>query len=361
MFDEIRAKAFGTEVNIEDYIDRIEIAYDNIIKLAKITRTEGILALEFHSGFVKDSKVLADDLYWMVQLVVCGNDPKVIENFVTLRFYVNNFKGIDAFIYYLYSQGILYVQDGCTPCFIEDFFNAAIPENCNIRRELGGKHFNRERLIFDEENRQKLHEFRNLLSEEDIELVQNVENLMNGMNSNEWWDMTHEDGVAGWEWIVPAVKENCRYLIDAHMHMGKILSYLWYVSIPKGDEVKEACEDFVAKLDFFRNKGNEKKAKFYIETEFLRQLSEEEDHIIIEVLNSVRNETLALALKGCDVLERRELLSVMEKKHRYQVEDAIDSMGPVRMMEIRRAIAALKLEYLKIKEMEKNNLLLDGL
>lgn len=347
MLDYIRNRVFTGTDEVINNMGRIETAYNNVIKLAKISRKEGILALEFNAGFVKDTRNLADDLSWMIHLIVEGTEPVVMEEFLTNRFLANNYKSIDAFVYYLYARGSMYIQEGNSPYQIEEFFNSVLPSSVH-RQQTGGFYFGKEYYKYTEDNRGKLAAIREEMSEETRKEVDNVKTLMLSMTKDEWNHMTDCDGVAGWEWIVPAVDENCRIMIDAYMNMGRILGYLWNIRMPKGNEILEACKDFEAKLINYRCKH--KKQGRSNEPAFLLELIAEEEFVIQEILNKVDDGTLALALKGCDTPMRNEIFKYIGKKRKYEIEDDMDYMGPVRLSDAEAALSVLKSIYLKTKE-----------
>lgn len=347
MLDYIRDKAFSVAGEIIDNMDRIETAYNNVIKLAKVSRKEGILALEFNAGFVKDTRELADDLSWMIYLITDGTEARIIEEFVTNRFLASNYTGIDALIFYLYARGTLYIQEGMSPFMIEGFFNSVIPESVN-RQRVGGAYFNKENDIYAENNRCRLAIIQERMSDETREMLDKVQALMSTMTEPEWNYMTDCDGAAGWEWIVLAVDDVCRIMIDAHMVMGRFLGYLRNIQIPKENEILEACVDFDIKLRNFRS--NSKKQEIRESSTFFSKMITEEESVITAVLNEAGDNDLAVALKGCDISLRNEVLKYTEKKRKFMIKDEMGFMGPVKISDVENAVLVLESIYQKIKE-----------
>lgn len=344
MLDYLRDKAFPEADVIMNNIDRIEIAYDNVIKLGKVSRKEGLLALDFNVGFVKDTRDLADDLSWMIHLITDGTEPARIEEFEINRFLSNEYKGIDAFVFYLYARGTLYIQEGLSPCEIENFFNSILPSAVH-RQKTSGSYFDKEHCKFNEGIRGRLSMIQEEMSDETRRSVEKIKALMQTITEDEWNYLTDRDGVAGWEWIVPSVDEIYRTMIDAHMNMGRFLEYLWNVRMPKGNEIIEACEDFEVKLKKFRSRRKEQDS--LKEPEFLCAMISEEESVIRKTLNKVDNSTLALALKGCDIRLRNEVLKYTGKRRKYEIEDDIDFMGVAKQTDVEAALQVLKALYLE--------------
>lgn len=347
MLDYMRDRAFPGTDEIINNIDRIENAYNNVINLSKISNNEGILALEFNVDFVKDTRELADDLSWMIHLICDGTDSEIIEEFITNRFLANNYKGIEALIFNLYARGSLYIQEGKNPRVIEELFNSVIPGSIN-RQKVGGAYFSKESDIQIENNRCRLATIQEEMSDKTRKAVDRIQVLMSFMTESEWNYMTGRDGAAGWDWIVPAVDDIHRIMIDAHMIMGRFLKYLWHVGMPKGNEILEACEDFEAKLRIFRNSSKEHDMS--LGSTYFQKLISEEEFIIKAVLSEADNSNLAVALKGCNIPLKDEILKYVENKRKYMIEDGMDSMGPVRVSDVEAALLVLKSIYQRIKE-----------
>ena len=87
----------------------------------------------------------------MIELVVDGTDPQVVEELMTIKFFpVYNYSGIDALLYYLYARSMLMLQTGMSPRHIEELFNAVIPDEILT--------FKQESIRAEEDKRQKMAE-----------------------------------------------------------------------------------------------------------------------------------------------------------------------------------------------------------
>ena len=98
---------------------------------------------------------LCNQIAEMIELVVDGTDPQVIEELMTIKFFaVHNYTGIEALLYFLYVRSMLMIQAGMSPWLIEQFFNAVLSN--------GVPTFERERIRAEEEKRQKIDEWKKL-------------------------------------------------------------------------------------------------------------------------------------------------------------------------------------------------------
>ena len=131
--------------NKENIID----AYYRVMKLEHIARREGLLALEYEAEFLPKEILMCNELTEMIEMVVDGTEPVIIEELMTIKFFtVHDYTEIEALLYFLYARSMLMIQAGMSPKLIEDLFNAIIPKEVQI--------FERECIRAEEDKRQKI-------------------------------------------------------------------------------------------------------------------------------------------------------------------------------------------------------------
>lgn len=123
-------------------------AYRLVTSMAYRCQKGGIFALEYAVDFLPKDTLLLEEITEMVRLVIDGKDPQLISEMLTLKFLVNQYCGLEAFLYYLYARSLLLIQSGASPYVIESFFNFALPERALF--------FDEQRSIQKENNLKKL-------------------------------------------------------------------------------------------------------------------------------------------------------------------------------------------------------------
>ena len=127
---EIREKIL---VNIKEVVEqnreKVEDAYKQVMKLEYIARREGLLALEYEAEFMPKDTPLCNEIIEMIELVVGGTEPKIIEEFMTIKFFaVHDYDEIEALLYFLYARSMLMIQSATDPRVIEELFHEVIPK-----------------------------------------------------------------------------------------------------------------------------------------------------------------------------------------------------------------------------------------
>ena len=89
---------------VKDNIHRFRKAYRYIADLSLHAKEEGLLFLDSHMDFIEDEDPMTENLIWMVYMVVDSFKPDCLEEIVTNRFLVREYKGIDALIFYVYAM-----------------------------------------------------------------------------------------------------------------------------------------------------------------------------------------------------------------------------------------------------------------
>ncbi|MCR5054294.1 MAG: hypothetical protein K6A69_05570 [Lachnospiraceae bacterium] len=91
-------------------------AAQTLIWLSEQARKEGLLWLEEAASGERVSKlVLGYELKRMIDLVVDGTDPEIVEDISMKRYFSRNYNGLEGFLYLIYLDGALNIQAGETP------------------------------------------------------------------------------------------------------------------------------------------------------------------------------------------------------------------------------------------------------
>ena len=207
--------------------EKIMDAYKRAIKLERIARREGLLALEYEAELMSKENPLCNELTEMIEMVVDGTEPSIIEELVTIKFFaVYNYTGIDALLYYLYARSILMIQAGMSPYLIEELFNAVLPN------EL--LEFKRERIRRDEEKQQRIVEWKSLMTETEKELLYGMSMQLQDLSEVEWKMVVSNNGFYGIDKVLPYMEDDTKVLAKNYMN-----DYRYYVIMNDSYAVKE--------------------------------------------------------------------------------------------------------------------------
>ncbi len=98
-----------------------------ILELSQIARKEGLLSLEEAIGELPD-KGGYDTLKMLLELVVDGADPDLVEEMALMKYFASGSKGYDAFQYLMIMIGAADIQAGGNPRITEEKMLYAMPE-----------------------------------------------------------------------------------------------------------------------------------------------------------------------------------------------------------------------------------------
>lgn len=120
-------------------------AYDNILKLNNIVRTEGLLALEEYAEKVNEdfgNKFMQE----FCEMVLDGTDAEDIKEIGITKYMSLNLHSYDALIYLLYFRGFLLIQEGANLVLIEKKLQAMMPYTISatiiLKKEVCGENEN---------------------------------------------------------------------------------------------------------------------------------------------------------------------------------------------------------------------------
>lgn len=108
--------------------DRVNKVVAKVIALGKIGRREGLLALEEASeNILKDNSFENSLLKQLIEYIIDGTDPAVIEKIMTTKFLFNEYDVVESLIFYIITNGCMMIQDGENTTYIKESLKACIP------------------------------------------------------------------------------------------------------------------------------------------------------------------------------------------------------------------------------------------
>jgi hypothetical protein len=103
-------------------------AVEKVLELGKLTRREGLLALELVTGDMEKSG--ADGyLFTLLRLIVDGTEPQIVEEIGTAKYFASCVSGYEALQRIAYLWGTLSIQAGTNPHTMEQQLLSAMPES----------------------------------------------------------------------------------------------------------------------------------------------------------------------------------------------------------------------------------------
>ena len=331
---EIREKAF---VNVREVIaqnkEKIEEAYECVMRLEYKARKEGLLALEYDAGFIPKELPLCDHITEMVEWIVNGTEPAVLSELLTLKFLANNYTGIDALLYFLYSRSMLMLQAGMSPWQIEDFFNAVVSGT--------GLVFQRKHNMWEEEKKQKIENWKNALTKKEKELLHDISKQLKDLSKEEWKVVVSCNGFYGFDKVLPFLEADTQELVKCYMNAYR---YYTIVRMPEFVQEQELCEMAEELKEMINRLRNKEQTKGILDD--VLKCSDEEIRLL---MRNVDNQTLALALKG----EKEDVADCFYRnlsiRLKYMLQEDMEYMGPVRRCDVEDA-------QKKIREIARNTL-----
>ena len=300
----------------------IKDAYKRVMKLEHIARREGLLALEYEAQLMSKESHLCNQLIEMIELVVDGTDPQIFEELMTIKFFaVYNYSGIDALLYYLYARSMLMLQAGISPRLIEELFNAVIPDEVLT--------FKQERIRAEEDKRQKITEWKNVMTKAENELLYEMSKKLQSLSEEEWKTVVSRGGFWVFDKVLPYMGEDTQSLAKKYMN-----DYRYYVIMNSPCKVtKQELEELNIELEkvIIRICGKEKTKSILDD---IQKCSDEEIQLL---LRDIDNFTLAVALKGARVETAECFYRNLSLRLRRMIQEDMEYMGPVRMCDVEKA------------------------
>lgn len=313
-------------VNIKEVVgqnkEMVKDAYKRVMKLERIARREGLLALEYEAEFIPKETPLCNQLTEMIELVVDGTEPQIIEELMTIKFFaVHNYTGIEALLYFLYARSMLMIQAGMSPRLIEELFNAVIPNEV--------LNFTQERIRAEEDKRQKLAEWKSVMTEAESKLLDDMSKQLQSLSEKEWETVVSSNGFFGLDKVLPYMGEETKALAKNYMN-----DYRYYVIMRSPSTIREQeLEELNKELGkvIIKMCGKEEMRSILDD---IQKCSDEEIQLL---LRNVDNLTLAVALKGAKEETAECFYRNLSLRLKRMIQEDMEYMGPVRMCDVEGA------------------------
>lgn len=319
---EIREKALvGLRDIAKDNKDRIREAYEWVMRLYRIARSEGLLALEYEVGFIPKDMPLCKEICTMVRFVTDGTEPKFLAELITLKFMGEGYQGLEALLYFLYARGMLLIQAGESPWMVEAIFSAVIPSDILS--------FDWQYSIWQDEKRQKVENIKKLLSEKEKCSLRNIAGQMSEFTEAEWNKLVTAKKFYEFDKIIPYLDEETQMLVKEHVNESRYYTIMQFPEIIKEDEIYRIEREFEAMIIAIRAKEEP--------TGLLSDMVQRSDEEIQELIKELDNSTMALALKGESKEVQESFLRNMTLRLKYEIQDDMEYMGPVRRCDVEDA------------------------
>ena len=104
-----------------------------LLEMSQTARREGLLALEEAVKDVPPEIGLYEEIQWINSLIVDGTDPERVLEMATAPYWVGNFQGEDAMMYYMVVLGFRDIQAGENPRVSKDLLLWHLPPEARER------------------------------------------------------------------------------------------------------------------------------------------------------------------------------------------------------------------------------------
>lgn len=313
----VNIKEVGKQ-NKEKIID----AYYRVMKLEYIARREGLLALEYEAELLPKEIPMCNEITEMIEMVVDGTEPVIFEELMTIKFFtVHEYTEIEALLYFLYARSMLMIQAGMSPRLIEEMFNAIIPKEVQV--------FKREHIKGEEDKRQKIDEWKSVMTEAENELLNGISKQLQNLSEEEWKIVVSSKGFWGFDKVLPYIGEEIIALAKCYMN-----DYRYYVIMRSPSVVtRQELEELKCELERIINRirtNEEKKGAL----DWIRKCTDEE---IQHILRDVDNLILAIALKGAREETAEYFYRNLSVRLKRLIQEDMEYMGPARMCDVEEA------------------------
>lgn len=319
---EIREKALvGVRDIAKDNKDKIREAYEWVMRLYRIARSEGLLALEYEVGFIPKDMPLCQEICTMVRFVTDGTEPRFFAELMTLKFIGEGYQGLEALLYFLYARGMLLIQAGESPWVVEAIFSAVIPSDILS--------FDWQYSIWQDEKMQKVENIKKLLSEKEKGSLRNIANRMTELTEEEWNNLIMAKKFYEFDKVIPYLDEETQMLVKEHVNESRYYTIMQFPEILKEDEIYLIEAEFEAMLMVIQSKSEP--------TGLLSDVMLRNDEEMQELIKELDNSTIALALKGESERVCVSFFKNMSLRLKYEIQDEMECMGPVRRCDVEDA------------------------
>lgn len=312
-------------VNAREVVEKnkelVEQAYHLIMHLEEVSHRYGLLALDEAIGYCPKDVPLCEEVTELINMVIHGMEAEYISELAYIKFEENEYRGIEAFLYYLYVRSILLIQAGEIPYRLELFINTMIPGDI--------LKFEEQQKIQSEEKEKKLRELKTGLSDLGKSALQKFSDKLMTLSEEEWKVVVSSNGFVGWEMLLPLLEKEVQELVAAHMNPYRYREIIGNSMAVSEDKMLELLCEAENLLYSMRSPA--------VHNSILEPVLECTDEEIQKSLREIGSLTLAMALKR----ERAEIVDAFMRnlsvKLSYMIREDIDCMGPVRMCDVEDA------------------------
>ena len=319
---EIREKAL---VNVKEVVEqneqKIKEAYEWIMRFAYKARKEGLLALEYDANYIPKDMPLCNHITEMVERVCNGTEPELLAELMTVRFMSNDYTGLSALLFYVYTRCMLMIQEGLNPLLIEDFLNCIV----------SGTHlvFNKKHNMWEEEKKHNIEKWKNGLTEKEREYLRNISVRLQDLSEDEWKIVVSCNGVYGFDKVIPFLDEDVQFMVKSYMNEYRYYSIMRMPELVQEQELSELEEELEKFIVYLREK---KDSNGILEIILTRS-----DNDIQKLLRNIDNATLTIALKGAKEEVTEAFFRNLSPRLKYMIQEDMEFMGPLRMSDIEEA------------------------
>ncbi len=121
-------------------------------------RKEGLLFLEEAARIEKvEEHLLGNELLRMIDLVINGTDPEIIEDVCMKRYYANDYSALESFVFLFYMDAMLDLQAGLSPVIVEESIKSYMPDQVVEQLKMIKKEEEKQNIIKSEDSWEKLY------------------------------------------------------------------------------------------------------------------------------------------------------------------------------------------------------------
>lgn len=323
---EIREKAL---VNVKEVVEhneeKVKEAYEYVMRLLYKAQKEGLLELAYEAEFLPKELPFCNYITEILELICDGTDPDYVSELMTVRFMANNYTGIDALLYFLYSRGLLMLQAGVNPIQVEDFFHAAVSGT--------GLVFQKRRRIWDENYKYKVENWKSVLTDTEKKLLCDISQQLKDLSEEHLEKIVNYKYFYAFDKVLPYLDETVQSLAKNYMNEYRYYMIMSDPDIVQEQELSEMAKELRTRILDLQNESCENAKKKSI----LDELVNCSDKEISLLIKNVDMSTLTVALNGVNEEVKKHFLRNMPLRSQYIIQENMQYMGPLRLCDVEDA------------------------
>lgn len=329
---EIRDRALVNVKEIaEQNKDIIMDAYRLMKELSLTAYNEGLICLEETAEYIPNDMPLCDEVIKMASLLADGTEPQYFAEFLTIRFLANDYRGLDALLYYLYGRSMLMIATADYSLQIDELFGAVLPkwalsfdgtyhgENNDVGKKKAG----------DNKAAQKIKDLKSVMTEEENQWLDDISKNLQSLSESEWKIIIGESGFRDLDKILPYLNEEVHRLAKKYINELRYCRIMNSPLVLKEGELHQIADDLWERVARMRDTTVEKR--------LLDDILNLSDEKIQPLIKDIDLSILAVALKG----EKEEIAECFYRnlsiRTKYELQENMEYMGPVRRCDVEDA------------------------